>query len=148
MLRQISNAAINLIGGRAMHPLTALLSDLKVMRSTAELAPNILDKKHLVYLLALRGGSTNYIVMACSRVNCYQFISNAWLCSLPWSPILLYRTPCSLLVLLAVMLCLGLPARGIGHAPLDSLAIYRGSCVGMPDQITRLRVIETVQMQR
>jgi len=70
MLRQISNAAINLIGGRAMHPLTALLSDLKVMRSTAELAPNILDKKHLVYLLALRGGSTNYIVMACSRVNC------------------------------------------------------------------------------
>jgi len=38
MLRQTSNAAINFIAARAMHPLAALLSDLKVISSTAKLA--------------------------------------------------------------------------------------------------------------
>jgi len=38
MLRQTSNASINLNVDRAMHPLTALISDLKVIPFTAKLA--------------------------------------------------------------------------------------------------------------
>ena len=38
MLRQTSNAAINVIGGRTMQHLTALLVDLKAIWSIVELA--------------------------------------------------------------------------------------------------------------